>query len=148
MYGLLLAVLAGAALAFFFDPDTGGYRRSVARDRIAGIARRGARQAERQARRVGSDVEGLRERAEHAGEPATVLDDATLAQKVMSELFRDRRIPKGSINVNVVGGVVQLRGEVERPDQIEEIVERTTRIEGVADVENLLHPPGTPTPRS
>lgn len=33
-------------------------------------------------------------------------DDATLAQKVMSELFRDPHVPKGAINVNPENGVV------------------------------------------
>jgi osmotically-inducible protein OsmY len=75
-------------------------------------------------------------------------DDATLAQKVMTELFRDQRVPKGAINVNSENGVVLLRGEIEEPEMIVEIVARTRRIEGVADVENLMHLPGDSVPRS
>ena len=147
MFGYVLAALVGAAIVFFLDPDTGGYRRSVARDRLAGLTGRGSRQMERSARRVGSDLAGMRDRVV-AGDGGEDLDDATLAQKVMSELFRDRRIPKGAVSVNAVGGVVQLRGEIDDPATIERIVEQTRRIEGVADVENLLHLPGEPAPRS
>lgn len=147
MYGLVLAALAGALVSFFLDPDTGGYRRSVARDRIGGLTRRGRRQLERQARRVASEAAGLKARTTRQ-DATPDLDDATLAQKVMSELFRDPRIPKGAINVNASAGVVQLRGEVEDPSLIVEILDRTRRIGGVADVENLLHLPGEPAPRS
>jgi osmotically-inducible protein OsmY len=75
-------------------------------------------------------------------------DDATLAQKVMTELFRDPHVPKGAINVNAERGVVLLRGEIEDPERIAEVVARTRRIRGVADVENLMHLPGDSVPRS
>jgi osmotically-inducible protein OsmY len=75
-------------------------------------------------------------------------DDATLAQKVMTELFRDQHVPKGAINVNAENGVVLLRGEIEEPAMIVEIVAKTRRIRGVADVENLMHLPGDSVPRS
>jgi osmotically-inducible protein OsmY len=75
-------------------------------------------------------------------------DDATLAQKVMTELFRDPHVPKGAINVNAEKGVVLLRGQIEEPQMIVEIVERTRRIRGVAEVENLMHLPGDSVPRS
>jgi len=75
-------------------------------------------------------------------------DDATLAQKVMTELFRDPHVPKGAINVNAENGVVLLRGEIEEPAMIVEILARTRRIRGVADVENLMHLPGDSVPRS
>lgn len=38
---------------------------------------------------------------------------------------------------------VVLRGEVDRPEQIRELEERTKRIRGVRDVESLLHLPKT-----
>jgi osmotically-inducible protein OsmY len=75
-------------------------------------------------------------------------DDATLAQKVMTELFRDPHVPKGAINVNAEKGVVLLRGQIEEPAMIVEIVARTRRIRGVAEVENLMHLPGDSVPRS
>jgi osmotically-inducible protein OsmY len=84
-----------------------------------------------------------------ADDPATFAgnpDDARLTAKVESELYRDDDVPKGAINVNVEFGKVVLRGEVESPELIEELVVRTRAIEGVSDVESLLHVPGEPAP--
>jgi osmotically-inducible protein OsmY len=65
---------------------------------------------------------------------------------VETVIFRDADSPKGSVNVNVQNGVVQLRGEIERPELIDELVEKTRKVQGVEAVENLLHVPGTPAP--
>ncbi|MCP9488078.1 MAG: BON domain-containing protein [Gaiellaceae bacterium MAG52_C11] len=73
-------------------------------------------------------------------------DDGTLKAKVESELFRDEHEVKGAINVNAQEGIVQLRGELPSRDLIEALVDRTRRIHGVKDVENLLHTPGTEAP--
>ena len=147
MYGYVLAALAGAILAFFLDPDRGRSRRAVTADRLGALARRGARAIERKRRRVAADAYSIGQKVAHAdGHDEVDLDDATLAQKVMSELFRDGSLPKGALNVNAENGVVYLRGEVERPELIVEIVERARRIGGVVDVEDLLHLPARPRP--
>ncbi len=73
-------------------------------------------------------------------------DDATLKDKVESELFRDEHEVKGSISVNAQEGVVQLRGELPSQDLIDALVARTRQIHGVKDVESLLHLPGTEAP--
>ena len=70
-------------------------------------------------------------------------DDTTLARKVESEIFRDAEVPKGQININAEDGVVILRGEVERPELIKDLEEKTRSVQGVKGVENLLHAPGT-----
>lgn len=43
-------------------------------------------------------------------------------------------------------GVVQLRGALERPELIDELVEKAHTVQGVQDVENLLHVPGDEAP--
>lgn len=73
-------------------------------------------------------------------------DDWTLKAKVETELFRDEHDVKGAVNVNAQEGVVQLRGELPSRDLIEALVARTRRIQGVKDVENLLHTPGAEAP--
>ena len=73
-------------------------------------------------------------------------DDVTLARKVETEIFRDAEVPKGQINVNAENGVVVLRGEVEEPELIRDLEEKTRNVQGVQEVENLLHTPGTPVP--
>lgn len=69
-------------------------------------------------------------------------DDATLVDRVKSEIFRDAEAPKGDVNVNAEYGRVILRGQVESEDMIRDLAERTRQVEGVQDVENLLHVPG------
>jgi osmotically-inducible protein OsmY len=73
-------------------------------------------------------------------------DDATLKDKVESELFRDEQEVKGSISVNAQQGVVQLRGELPSQDLIDALVDRTQQIHGVREVESLLHLTGTEAP--
>lgn len=73
-------------------------------------------------------------------------DDTTLKAKVESELFRDEHEVKGALSVNAQEGIVQLRGEVPSQGLIDALVERTQKIQGVREVENLLHTPGTEAP--
>jgi osmotically-inducible protein OsmY len=79
-------------------------------------------------------------------DPKAGMDDNTLKGKVETELFRDRDIPKGQINVHVVDGVVELRGEVKRPDIKKALAAKAEAIPEVREVSNLLHLPKTPPP--
>ena len=72
-------------------------------------------------------------------------DDVSLTEKVENELFRSGDVPKSRIDVDVENGVVRLRGEVERHEQIDELEHRTRRVEGVRGVENLVHLPAAAT---
>jgi osmotically-inducible protein OsmY len=136
----------GAALAYFFDPQSGRRRRNVTRDRLAAFFRRGARKTERAGRAVAAEAHGLKQKATHLREEQKDFDDITLARKVETELFRPADAPKGSVNVNVENGVVYLRGEVEQLDLIEDLEKRARKVQGVRGVENLLHLPKTPAP--
>ncbi len=144
---LALAAAAGAAIAFFFDPTSGRRRRALARDRSAGFVRHGVRRFGRVKRHAEAEAYGLSQKAQHlTEEPKPRPDDATLARKVETEIFRDADIPKGQINVNAEHGVVYLRGEVESPDMIKDLEAQTRKVQGVSEVRNLLHTPGTPAP--
>jgi osmotically-inducible protein OsmY len=134
----------GALLAYFLDPNSGTRRRHELRDRTASFFRRRAGHA---ARGVAADAYGFSQRVRHLKEEPKDFDDATLADKIRSEVFRDRKLPKGKINVNVQGGIAQLRGEVPRAELIDDLVEQTRRVQGVREVENLLHVSGTEAPR-
>ncbi len=135
---------AGGAAAYFLDSESGNRRRSVARDKAQKYARRGAGAAQgvqAQARAVGA-------KAQHAatGGDSAPTDDITLTRKVETEIFRGAEVPKGQINVNAEDGVVYLRGEVEKPDLIEELGAKARSVQGVLGVENLLHVPGAEAP--
>jgi osmotically-inducible protein OsmY len=136
----------GASVLYILDPVSGRRRRSIARDRVAGTVRRTWRNAARSVRGVRATGYGMSQRVQHLREQDKDLDDVTLAHKIETELFRDPDVPKGQINVNVHGGLVQLRGEVPSLDMLSDLVARTRRIQGVQEIENLLHLPGKPAP--
>jgi osmotically-inducible protein OsmY len=135
---------AVAALTWFFDPQNGARRRGMARDRFLAFFRQGGRKTARAGRAVAAEAYGLKQKATHLREEKNDLDDVTLARKVETELFRPADAPKGQVNVNVEGGVVFLRGEVEQPEIIDDLESRARKVQGVRGVENLLHVPGTP----
>ena len=139
---LAIGAALGVALAYFLDPQNGKRRRHMTRDRTLALVRKRGRRA---ARGVAAEAYGVSQKLTHFREQPKEFDDVTLARKVETELFRPAEVPKGKINVNVVDGVVQLRGEVEGPELIEELVEKATRIQGVQAVENLLHLSGKQT---
>jgi osmotically-inducible protein OsmY len=115
----------GAALTYFFNPEQGARRRTVLRDRLVGR---------------------LRQVEAHRTEPKEQPDDVTLARQVESELFRDEDVPKGQINVNAENGKIVLRGEVGEAEMIADLEDRARSVQGVNDVENLLHLPGAEAP--
>src|SRR5436305_623036 len=96
-------------------------------------------------RRVVGEAWGMVQEARHMGrKPKPEMDDITLARKVETEIFRGRGAPKSTVDVNVVDGVVWLRGEVKRPEQIRRLEQKAREVPEVKGVENLLHLPKTP----
>ena len=141
--GFALGAALGAALAFFFDPNNGRRRRALAVDRTGAFFRGRARRA---GRAVAAEAYGVSQKVQHLREEPKEFDDVTLARKVETEIFRDDEVPKGQINVNAQEGVVQLRGAVPTAAMIDDLVEKTRKVQGVRDVENLLHTAETPPP--
>jgi osmotically-inducible protein OsmY len=101
----------------------------------------------RAARRAAGSAKGALHSAAHAVHGGRSYDDATLARKVESEIFRAEDAPKGKVSVNAVDGVVDLRGEVPH-EQIATLGKAALAVDGVRDVHNLLHVPGTPAPHA
>jgi osmotically-inducible protein OsmY len=74
-------------------------------------------------------------------------EDLTLTDEVQSTIFlRAAEAPKGRVDVNVEGGVIYLRGELDGAEQIRDVVAAANRVEGVRRVVNLLHMPAEPAP--
>lgn len=136
----------GGATLFFLDAVSGRRRRRHSTDRTAGSMRRTLRRTARAGKRARAATVGTTKRLRHRNETPRDYDDATLARKVESELFRDPSVPKGQISINAQHGVVQLRGEVPTVGMLTELIERTRRIQGVQDVESLLHLHGVDAP--
>lgn len=129
----------GAALSYFFDPENGRRRRKVAADRLGSLVRRHGKRA---IKGTVARTNALKQRSAHLREEQKPQpDDVTLARKVESEIFRDADVPKGKINVNAENGKVVLRGEVDSPALIEDLVSKARKVQGVQEVESLLHTP-------
>ena len=147
----LVATGAVAALGtYLLDPQNGKRRRKILTDKTGKLLRRGKREAERKARYAGGVAEGVAHEA-GVGEdrpPAEVrLNDPALARKVETEIFRDHQLAKGRVNVMVENGVVTLRGHVDNEREMGELVAAAQQVEGVRQVENLMHTLGTPAPQ-
>jgi hypothetical protein len=94
-----------------------------------------------------SDAFGMVQRIRHSrSAPKAGMDDVTLARKVETVIFRGPDSPKSTVDVNVVDGVVWLRGQVKRPEQIRSLEREAWAVPEVRGVENLVHLPNTPAP--
>jgi osmotically-inducible protein OsmY len=142
-----LAGAMGAAAAYLFDPDRGRARRAQARDQLLAKARRTSRELDRKARYAGGSATGAVRKATSAATPSKPSpNDVALVRKVESHIFRAEDAPKGRVSLNAEEGVVFIRGEVETQEQIDMLVSGAQRVDGVREVRNLMHLPGTPAP--
>ena len=139
----LFGAAAGAAAAWFLDPNDGTRRRHVVRDKTAKYARKGKDEAVRKADYATGVAQGVVQEATPSERaPAEErLNDPALARKVETEIFRDADAPKGQVSVNVEDGVVFLRGQLDDQAEIDRLVERAEAVDGVRGVESLLHTP-------
>jgi hypothetical protein len=136
---------AGAIAAFLLDPARGRGRRARLIDQGGATVRRTIRQSGRALRTIRTTASGSMAAATHPGDGDTArLDDATLAAKLETRLFRDPSVPKGSINVNVERGIAILRGEVPDAEMRDRLASEAAAVGGVWSVHNLLHLPGQP----
>jgi osmotically-inducible protein OsmY len=115
-------------------------------DRAGGLVRSTTRRTGRLGRWAASFVTGKARAVTTRARPKPGMDDHTLKNKVETEIFRGPDAPKGSVDVNVVDGVVELRGEVKRPEIKKDLEARVRKVPEVSEVRNLLHLPKTPAP--
>ena len=138
-----IGAAAGAAAAFLLDPARERARRARLADQGTAILRRTGRHATQAVHRIQSNVTGKISAIDAARSPEPKpLDDATLTDRVLSTVFRDRSLPKRTININVERGVVVLRGEVPDEAKRAKLVDRVREVEGVWSVHDLTHLPG------
>lgn len=143
----MVSGLMSGMLVYFMDPERGRRRRNMTRDRFMSRARRFGRGMNAVFRGAAAETVGVSHRIVHlVPKPTEMTDDETLRQRVESQLFRDRHVPKGDLNINAEHGMIILRGELESPIEIQQLEERVRHMPGVRGVQNLLHPRGTPAP--
>jgi hypothetical protein len=115
--------------------------------RTTGIASSAVRTYFRLGRGVVSMVSSPVEAALRSTRPKR-MDDRTLARKVETELFRGAGSPTSTVVVDVIVGVVVLRGQVDRPAEVRRLEAQARAIPEVRDVRNLLRLPEPPPART
>jgi osmotically-inducible protein OsmY len=139
-----IGAAAGAAATHFLQPG----RRNQIRDQAVSKVQAGANQAATTATHAAGKAKGAVAQATPSmpgSHRIEDVDDVTLARKVETEIFRAPDAPKGDVSVDVQAGVANLRGEIDE-QWITRLGEEAEKVDGVKAVNNLLHPPGTPTP--
>lgn len=144
---------AGAGAMYLLDPEHGRQRRAQARRDAVARAQEGLTDAAtRVAVETGPSLRRLADQAKGGFYEALPdigreqPNDATLIQKVKSEVFGSSPVPMGAVSVDACAGVITLRGEIPSAREILDLESATRRVRGVVDVTNLLHRPGEPIP--
>lgn len=132
--------IAGATVAYLFDPRSGRGRRAKAVDMSRARVRRTAEAFGRKGRYLGGRVEGITQTFNASGDHPRDTDDRTIVDRIRSELDLG-----DGIVVDAADGVVTLRGEAAEAES-RSIERRVRYFPGVQDVRNLLHPAGEPAP--
>jgi len=143
---LVTAGLAAAVAVYLLDPISGRGRRARLRDRSAGIARRAGIRAERFSRHARSVTQGRTHQLIDQPEVERAMDDATVADRVRSQVLGRHDVHATELLVNVEDGIVSLRGELGDAGRVDRVIDLTAEVTGVRGVENLIHLPETPAP--
>jgi osmotically-inducible protein OsmY len=135
---------AGAAVAWFLDPDRGRARRNRTKDQAAAALRRRKADVERAARYREGKAEGAAIEARGGGQPRPQ-DDVGVTHAVR-QAFSATGVATGDVTVEAVDGVVTLRGQVASDDDKRRVEEAAGSAAGVREVQSWLHLPGQPAP--
>jgi gas vesicle protein len=116
MKKLVVGGILGAIAYLLFEPKKGAERRG----KLLGLANR--------------------------AKPRRSVDDAVLEARVESEVLTRHRYPKGQVTLEVVDGIVTLRGQLDTSEQISSLEQEVRKVTGVVEVRNFLHLPSEPAP--
>jgi len=134
---LVIGGAVGAALTYFLDAELGPARRAQLKELAAAAINRGRDELNRQTRQLQDRSRGAIAQLQTGGAPGPE-DDLTILSRVESILHAMPDFPRSSVEAEVVGGRLILRGEVETAELAREIVETASHVRSVASVENLL----------
>jgi osmotically-inducible protein OsmY len=139
MASFVKGAIAGAAIAYLFDPEAGHGRRARLRDQAAAAARRGRDRAGDLSRHAGNVVEGrIHEATASLEDRGRSTDDVTVADRIRSEVLGRPDLAAGGLLVDVTDGVAHLRGRFDDAAKLERVIDLTQKVHGVREVENLV----------
>jgi osmotically-inducible protein OsmY len=141
---LFLGGMIGGAIAYLYDPVSGRGRRAQLRDRGLAETRKLRERAEAKQRHLSNLARGTIEGMTTSRIEDT--DDATITQRIQSEVFGSADVPKDRIALNVAGGVAELRGELDAQEDIDALFVRVSAVQGVRSVRNHLRVHGADAP--
>jgi osmotically-inducible protein OsmY len=144
IFRLAIVSGAGAAAAYFFDPERGVARRKQAKDQAQAMLRKRQVEAEHKAQHEANVATGQAAEAEGAGVPRPV-DDVEVVNVVRQSLA-GLDVDTTDVAVNSVDGVVTVRGQVAGDEAKAAVEQAISGTPGVLAVESVLHTPGTPAP--
>jgi hypothetical protein len=131
---LTTGAAVGAGMAYLLDPQLGRTRRARLADQIKARGRRMAAVGGRKARYQAGRIKGLVHEAGdlvRSEDGGPLVDDATLLQKVRSEVVGPSGIAASDLSIQVDDGVVVLRGPRATDQDLED---QLLRLEGVRGV--------------
>jgi hypothetical protein len=142
----LLGVGFGAALMFLLDPNQGGRRRALLRDKAVRLWTRGSRQVGGLSEDLGNRARGVLSETKSRLRREETPPDAVLEARVRSEIGHVVSHPR-AIDVRASNGRVTISGPV-LASEVDALLGRVAGVRGVTDVENRLevheHPDGIP----
>jgi len=134
---LVIGGAVGAALTYFLDGELGPARRAQLKELVGAAINRGRYELNRQTRQPEARAPGDLVQLQTGGAPGPE-DDLTILSRVESILHAMPDFPRSSVEAEVVGGRLVLRGEVESAELAREIVETASHVRSVAAVESHL----------
>ncbi len=126
--------VAGLAVAYFWDPARGSYRRHLARDKFFKWTKHSSVWARRVSKDFRNRVRGSQYRWKHP--MSEHVDDLTLESRVRSEFGRRVRHTR-SISTVVKDGVVTLSGPILK-EEVKSLLKTVKAMPGVREVINRL----------
>lgn len=146
MRSLVIGGLVGAAIAYLFDPVSGRGRRTRLRDQAMSEMRKTRERAEAKKRHLSNIARGTVSEIASPGPENREPDDATLTQRIQSEVFGSPDVPKDRIALTVVGGIAELRGELDAQEDVDALFIRVSAVPGVRGVRNFMRIHGADAP--
>jgi len=134
---MLVGAGLGAALAFMLDPQGGGRRRALIRDKVVRVSRKTRDGLDATARDLTNRTRGVAAatRGRLANEQ---VDDVRLIERVRAKLGRVSSHPR-AIDVKAVEGEVTLYGPI-LAHEVDDVLATVSAVRGVKSVINELEP--------
>jgi gas vesicle protein len=137
---MLLGAGIGAAAAFMLDPQGGGRRRSLVRDKVVRASRKTRDGVDATTRDLANRTRGIAAATRGRWSSETV-DDERLVERVRAKLGRASSHPR-AVDVRAVNGEVTLYGPI-LAQEADAVLRAVGAVRGVRSVVNELEPHDT-----